>query len=82
MNSDFKTGASDAAEWFRDRVKIMADEGKSAREIADHLDDLHNVIMDWKEGVQQNGEDWSMAHPWMMPPEELRGYIEASKEAW
>ena len=79
----FRIGATHAATWFREEAKRMAKEGKTAQEISDHLGDLNQVLIDWR-------NDWinpyvglpSEENPWEWKAEDLKAFIAKRKREW
>ena len=57
----FRLGATHAADWLADVAKRMADEGKSAKEIAERLSDLRNVLVDWRKTEAKSVRDLTLS---------------------
>jgi len=53
----FRLGATHAADWLAGVAKRMADEGKSARDIAQRLTDLRDVLVDWRTTEAKSARD-------------------------
>ena len=53
----FRLGATHAADWLADVAKRMADEGKSARDVAQRLSDLRDVLVDWRTTEAKSARD-------------------------
>ena len=56
-----RLGATHAADWLADVAKRMADEGKSAQEIAERLSDLRNVLVDWRKTEAKSVRDLTLS---------------------
>ncbi len=62
-DENFRKGASHAGIWFQETARTLAAQGRTADEIAAHLDDLVRVLQDWRTGGVElpdgNPWDWS-----------------------
>jgi hypothetical protein len=81
----FRLGATHAADWLAGVAKRMADEGKSARDIAQRLSDLRDVLVDWKtpeaQAIQAIELPEGESNPWEWTNERLDAFI-AHRKKW
>jgi hypothetical protein len=59
----FRKGACHAAAWLRETARTLADQGRTASEVADHLAELARVLENWRTQTVElpdgNPWDWS-----------------------
>jgi len=62
-DENFRKGACHAAQWLLQTSQMLAQEGRSATEITDHLAELAEVLKNWRaqtcEMPDGNPWDWS-----------------------
>jgi len=62
-DQNFRKGACHAANWFLQTSRRLAEEGRTAGEISDHLADLLEVLSCWRNQTEEmpdgNPWDWS-----------------------
>lgn len=69
--SQFRIGASHAAEWLRAEAQQLVSEGQPAEKISNHLGDLVMVLLDWRE----SNKEMPSGNPWEWPRATLVRYI-------
>ncbi|EDY20652.1 hypothetical protein CfE428DRAFT_1849 [Chthoniobacter flavus Ellin428] len=59
-DENFRKGACHAAQWFLQTCRMLADEGRTASEIADRLSAMRDVLADWRSqtGEMPDGNPW------------------------
>ena len=61
---NFRKGACHAGQWFLHTGQMLAREGRTAAEIADHFADLAEVLSEWRSQTSEmpdgNPWDWSL----------------------
>ncbi len=59
-DENFRKGACHAAKWLVETSRTLAEQGRSASEISDHLADLVGVVEDWRHqmGDLPDGNPW------------------------
>jgi hypothetical protein len=80
-DSTFRRGAQHAAFWMMQRARQLANEGKSAQDIASHMSDLECVIGDWRNGNAPNSGGVT-GNPWTWGQDQLTKYIAANRRNW
>lgn len=78
LETQFRIGALHGANWFRQRVKVLAANGLSGTEISTSLGTLLEVLMDWR----NNQVDMPTNNPWEWSQENLEAFINERKEQW
>lgn len=62
-DQNFRKGASHAAKWFLQTSQRLVDEGRTAGEISEYLEDLAGVLNCWRNQTDElpdgNPWDWS-----------------------
>lgn len=62
-DENFRKGAVHAARWFLETSQTLAQQGRTATEISDHLADLLEVLNHWRNQMDElpdgNPWDWS-----------------------
>jgi hypothetical protein len=76
-DKDFRKGACHGAQWFLQTSRTLVAEGRSAREIAGHLEDLAAVMTNWRSGVGELPD----GNPWDWSFKDLASVIKKRKEA-
>jgi hypothetical protein len=80
-DGQFRRGAQHAAFWLKQRAQKLANEGKSVQDIVNHLNDLEDVIGDWREGkIKDIGG--VTGNPWNWPKDQLEEYITKNRKYW
>jgi len=74
----FRRGACHAAHWLYKQARDMARDGKTAEFISDHLSDMEQVLMDWRNGHVEEPS----GNPWEWGKEALAKYISKHKHEW
>jgi hypothetical protein len=63
-DENFRKGACHAGQWLLHTSQMLAGEGMTATEIADHLGELNDVLGDWRSQTREmpdgNPWDWSL----------------------
>jgi hypothetical protein len=74
----FRIGASHAAGWIAETMKSMEAAKASASEMSRTVEDLMNILVDWREEQVEmpNGDPWSWSF------EELQNFIERRRDKW
>mgnify|MGYP001102582268 CR=1 FL=1 len=59
-DQNFRKGACHSAQWFLETSRTLADEGRTAAEISDHLAELLEVLKHWRSqtGEVPDGNPW------------------------
>jgi hypothetical protein len=59
----FRKGACHGAGWFLETTRVLISEGRDAKEISKHLEELAGIMAEWRSGVGElpdgNPWDWS-----------------------
>jgi hypothetical protein len=74
----FRIGASHAAGWIAETVKSMEAANASASEMSRTVEDLMNVLVDWRE----EQVEMPKGNPWGWSFEELQDFIERRRHQW
>lgn len=74
----FRKGACHGAQWLRKKVKLMAQEGRSATEVSAMVGDLMQVLVDWRGGQVE----MPAGNPWDWSGEALQHFIALRKSEW
>jgi hypothetical protein len=74
----FRRGACHAAHWLYEQARDMAKEGKTAKFISDHISDLEQVLMDWRNGHIKE----PIGNPWEWGQAPLAKYISEHEDEW
>jgi hypothetical protein len=74
----FRIGASHAAGWIAETVKSMEAANTSASEMSRTVEDLMNVLVDWRE----EQVEMPKGNPWSWSFEELQDFIERRRDKW
>jgi hypothetical protein len=63
-DENFRKGACHSGQWFLETSQALASEGRTAAEIAEHLEELTEVLCDWRSQTAEmpdgNPWDWSL----------------------
>lgn len=74
----FRIGASHAAGWIAETVKSMEAANASASEMSRAVEELMNVLVDWRE----EQVEMPKGNPWSWSFEELQDFIERRRDKW
>lgn len=75
-DENFRKGACHSSQWFLQTSRTLADEGRTAAEIAEHLGELADVLSDWR---SQTGEIPD-GNPWDWSFKDLASLIKRQKK--
>jgi hypothetical protein len=84
LEAKFRIGATHGGEWLWEEAKRMAKGGSTSQEIAERLDDLVQVLGDWRTNwTNPTGYELpNEGNPWEWKREELDGFIAQRKSQW
>ena len=75
-DENFRKGACHAGQWFLHTSQMLAGEGLTAAEIADHLAELADVLSDWRRQTSAMPD----GNPWDWSLKDLASVIQERKE--
>lgn len=77
VDENFRKGACHAAAWFLTTSRTLIAEGRDAKEIADHLADMAEILAEWRSGAGELPD----GNPWDWSYKDLASAIKTRKEA-
>jgi hypothetical protein len=75
QDDDFRKGACHGTAWFLQTTQTLVAEGRTAREISEHLQDLLGVVTEWRSGAGELPD----GNPWDWSYRDLASVIKARK---